>query len=290
MNISPMISLSKTYWNRYFVGEISRTQKTNNHKDNKKQPHGRKKWWVCFFLCFLEVLFGFWPQVAKSLRRPQWSKKYRLGDYIRPNISLESFFFRVFLVFDQKWQNPRENQKTQKRTHRLGDYMRPETFPSNLCLLFLFFFGFLKIFATFGQKPKEPRENQKKQKKQKNKKKQRLGDYMRPDISLKSFFLFFLFFLVFSSFFWFLTKSSKILRRPNTTKIRTPYEARHFPQIFGLRECGREAGTRGLKAFSVLFGNLWRFLTFVRNYQLLLPWKHMKHMVRIEHSEKTNMM
>lgn len=108
-----MISLSKTYWNRYFVGEISRTQKTNNHKDNKKQPHGRKKWWVCFFLCFLEVLFGFWPQVANSLRRPQWSKKYRLGDYLRPNISLESFFFRVFLVFDQKWQNPRENQKKQ---------------------------------------------------------------------------------------------------------------------------------------------------------------------------------
>ena len=116
--------------------------------------------------------------------------------------------------------------------------MRPETFLSNLCLLFLFFFGFLKIFATFGQKPKKPRENQKNrknQKKRKKQKKQRLGDYMRPDISLKSlFFLFFLFFLFSRGFFGFWPKVAKILRRPNTTKIRTPHEARHFPQIFGL--------------------------------------------------------
>ena len=135
------------------------------------------------------------------------------------------FFFRVFLVFDQKWQNPRENQKTPKKTHRLGDYMRPETFLSNLCLLFLFFFGFLKIFATFGQKPKKPRENQKKRKNKKKQKKQRLGDYMRPDISLKSLFFlvflvfsFFLFFLVFSRFFWFLTKSSKNLEKTKSNK------------------------------------------------------------------------
>ena len=119
--------------------------------------------------------------------------------------------------------------------------MRPETFPSNLCLLFLFFFGFLKIFATFGQKPKKPRENQKKQKKRKNPKKQKNQDYMRPDISLKSLlflvflvFSFFLFFWFSRGFFGFWPKVAKILRRPNTTKIRTPYEARHFPQIFGL--------------------------------------------------------
>ena len=48
-----------------------------------------------------------------------------------------------------------------------------------------------------------------------------------------------------------------------------------------------KAGTRELKPFGVLFGNP-NFL--VRNYQLLLPWKHMKPMVRPEHSEKKNKM
>ena len=129
---------------------------------------------------FLSSLFGFWPKVAKPSRKPKNKKK---------------------------------------KTHRLGDYMRPETFPSNLCLVFLFFFGFLKIFATFGQKPKKPRENQK------NRKNQRLGDYMRPDISLKSlvfcffwFFRFFCFFWFSQGFFWFLTKSSKNLEKTKYNK------------------------------------------------------------------------
>ena len=139
---------------------------------------------------FFSSLFGFWPKVAKPSRKPK---------------------------------------NTKKKTHRLGDYMRPETFLSNLCLLFLFFFGFLKIFATFGQKPKKtsrkPKKNKKNRKNPKKQKNQRLGDYMRPDISLKSLlflvflvFSFFLFFLVFSRFFWFLTKSSKNLEKTKYNK------------------------------------------------------------------------
>ena len=179
MNISPMIRLSKTYWNRYFVGEISRTQKTNNHKDNKKQPHGRKKVMGMLFLCFLEVLFGFWPQVANSLRRPQWSKKYRLGDYLRPNISLESFFFSSLFGFWPKVAKPRKPKNTKKKTHRLGDYMRPETFLSNLCLLFFFvLFWFSQDFCYFwsktektSRKPIKPKKTKKKTKKTKKTKK-----------------------------------------------------------------------------------------------------------------------
>ena len=165
MNISPMISLSKTYWNRYFVGEISRTQKTNNHKDNKKQPHGRS--------LFSRGFVRFLTISSKTFEKTTMKQKKRLGDYIRPNISLESFFFESFWFLTKSGKTLEKTKKHKKRTHRLGDYMRPETFPSNLCLLFLFFFGFLKIFATFGQKPKKPRENQKNRKKKTKKTKKK---------------------------------------------------------------------------------------------------------------------
>ena len=59
------------------------------------------------------------------------------------------------------------------------------------------FFCFLEVLAKFGQK----QTNIEKTKKNKKQKKKRLGDYMRPDISLRSFF-FFLFFFVFSRFFF----------------------------------------------------------------------------------------
>ena len=62
-----------------------------------------------------------------------------------------------------------------------------------------------------------------------------------------------------------------------------------FFDFLGCRECGREAGTRGLKAFGFFFGNLRRTQVLVRN-SILLPWKYMKQMVRIEHSEKKNKM
>ena len=71
--------------------------------------------------------------------------------------------------------------------------MRPDISVKSVFIFFWFFFGFLEVFATFGQKPKKPREN-KKQKNTKKQKNRRLGDYMRPDISLKSLFFFCFFF------------------------------------------------------------------------------------------------
>ena len=79
------------------------------------------------------------------------------------------FFCWVFLVFDKKWQNPRENQKAHQKKQRLGDYMRPDISLKSLFIVFLFFFGFLKVVATFGQKPKKTSRNQKKNEKQKKK-------------------------------------------------------------------------------------------------------------------------
>ena len=62
---------------------------------------------------------------------------------------------------------------------------------------------------------------------------------MRPDMSFKS-----LFFLVFSRLFKFLAKISNYMRPGISLKS------------LGGRESGREAGTRELKPFRVLFGNL----------------------------------
>ena len=188
---------------------------------------GGKVMGLLFSLFSRGFFWGFWPQVAKTLRKPKWSKKYRLGDYIKPNISLKSI------------AKPRENQK-------LGDYMRPDISLKSVFIFFWFFFWFSRGFATFGQKSKKL-EKTKKKKQQKK----RLGDYMRPDISLKSlFFLFFRFFLFSQGFFGFWPKVAKTLRRPNTTKIRTPYEARHFPQIFGLSgvwKGGRNKSTESIR-------------------------------------------
>ena len=84
------------------------------------------------------------------------------------------------------------------------------------------FFCFLEVLAKFGQKQTniEKTKKNKKPKKTKKQKNQRLGDYMRPDISLRSFFLcfffsffVFLFFWFSRGFFWFLTKSSKSLEK-----------------------------------------------------------------------------
>ena len=76
------------------------------------------------------------------------------------------FFFESFLFFDQKWQNPRENQKTHTKNTKIRRLYEARHFPQ-ICVycFFLFFFGFLEVFATFGQKPKKTRENQKKRKK-----------------------------------------------------------------------------------------------------------------------------
>ena len=63
---------------------------------------------------------------------------------------------------------------------------------------------FVFDFLFFDQKWPKPRENQKA-----HKKKQRLGDYMRPDISLKSLFIVFCSFLVFSRLLLLSVKNKK---------------------------------------------------------------------------------
>ena len=64
------------------------------------------------------------------------------------------------------------------------------------------FFCFLEVLAKFGQKQTNIEKTKKNEKNKKKTKKQRLGDYMRPDISLRSlFFLFFLFFFGFLEVF-----------------------------------------------------------------------------------------
>ena len=175
--------------------------------------------------------------------------------------------------------------------------MRPETFPSNLCLLFLFFFWFSQDFCYFWSKTKKTsrkKPKKKKTKKPKKTKKTRLYEARHfPQIFVVFVFFvfsFFLFFLVFSRFFWFWPKVAKILRRPNTTKIRTPYEARHFPQIFGLSGVWKGSRNKRIESIQRSFRKPLKIPNFCSQLPLLLPWKHMKHMVRIEHSEKTNMM
>ena len=137
-----------------------------------------------FFSLFSRGFVRFLTTSSKKFEKTTMKQKIQIRRLYKakhfPRIFL---FFRVFLVFDQKWQNPRG----------LGDYMRPEAFPSNLCLLFLFFFGFLKIFATFSPKPKKLEKTKKNEKNEK-------------------------------------TKKNKKTKKP---KIRRLYEARHFPQIFG---------------------------------------------------------
>ena len=69
------------------------------------------------------------------------------------------------------------------------------------------FFCFLEVLAKFGQKQTniEKTKKNKKPKKTKKQKNQRLGDYMRPDISLRSFFFCVFFFrFLFFCFFGFL--------------------------------------------------------------------------------------
>ena len=141
--------------------------------------------------------------------------------------------------------------------------MRPDISLKSLFIVFFFgfFFGFLEVVATFGQKQKTSRNKkrkhqEKKQKKtKKQKQKQRLGDYMRPDISLKSLFFLGGFLEVFLCG-GFLTDSSKNLEDQIQQRLGRHMRPGISFKSLGCRECGREAGTRGLKTFGVLFGNL----------------------------------
>ena len=190
---------------------------------------------------------------------------------MRANISphclfFESFWFsRRFLFLTKSGKNLEKTKKNKKqpKIRRLWG----QTFP-------YFFFG--RFLLLLVKNLKQPRENPKKRKiKNKRKTKKfnkklknlRLGDYMRLDISLKSlFFLFSSFFFCFLEVFLFLTKSSKNLEAPKKTKIRRPDISL---KSLVCRERGREAGTRGLKAFGVFFGNLRRtprFLLAIANY------------------------
>ena len=64
------------------------------------------------------------------------------------------------MVFDQKYQKPRENKKKTKLqtlTHQLVP-----TWVLQFCF-FCFLLGFLEVFLVFDQKYQKPRENKKKQ-------------------------------------------------------------------------------------------------------------------------------
>ena len=148
------------------------------------------------FSLFSRGFVRFLTTSSKQFEKTTMKQKIQIRRLFKAKHFPRIFFFSSLFGFWPKVAKPSRKPKNTKKTHRLGDYMRPETFLSNLCLLFLFFFGFLKIFATFGQKPKKPRENQKNRKNRKNQKKQ---------------------------------KKTNKTKKP---KIRRLYEARHFPQIF----------------------------------------------------------
>ena len=160
---------------------------------------------------------------------------------------------------------------------------------------FVFYFvlfsrGFLGFLTTSNKNLAKTRKNKKK------KKKKRLGDYIRPNISLKS--LFFLFFSVFSRFSGFLIKSSKNLEKTKKRLgdfVRPDISLKSFFVFFcflglsGVRKGSRNKRIKNFRCF--FFAEASEELKLlVRNYQLLLPWKHMKRRVRIEHSEKKNKM
>ena len=100
------------------------------------------------------------------------------------------------------------------------------------------FSRFLLLLVKNQKNLEKTKKNKKTEKTQKNKKTKTIwGQTFPSNLCCFWFFWFFHFFCFFwfsRGFFGFWPKVAKILRRPNTTKIRTPYEARHFPQIFGL--------------------------------------------------------
>ena len=171
------------------------------------------------FSLFSRGFFGFWPQVAQTLRKLKWSKKYRLGDYIRPNISRKSFVFLSLFGFWPKVAKPsRKPQSTQQKT-KIRRLYEARHFPQIFVYCFLFFFGFLEVVATFGQKPKKHRDTQKSEKNKKNQKKNEKTKQkakIRRIYEARHFPQ--MFFFVLSSFFWFLTTSSKNLEKTKYNK------------------------------------------------------------------------
>ena len=104
-----------------------------------------------FFFGFLDVFFGFWPKVSKTSRKPKKPKKTKLQTLTRqlvPHGSCNFVFFvffwfsRGFLVFDQKYQKPRENQKKNK----IADPNSPACTYMGLAILFFLFVWFSQVF------------------------------------------------------------------------------------------------------------------------------------------------
>ena len=144
---------------------------------------------------------------------------------------LNLFFFgflEVFLVFDQKYQNPRENKIAKKnfvffgflKKNKIADPNSPAcTYMGLAILFFLFFVGFLEVFLVFDQKYQKPRENQKN-------KKNKIADPNSPactymGLAILVFLFFFCFFGFLEVFFGFWPKVSKTSRKPKKTKKKT---------------------------------------------------------------------
>ena len=169
-----------------------------------------------------------------------------------------SLFSRVFFWFlitsSKNFEKTKMKQKIQISRLYKAKYL-PQI---------LFVFDFLFFDQKWPKPLRKPKSTQKKQ---------RLGDYMRPDISLKSLFIVFCSFLVFSRLLLLSvknqkkhrenqkkkqkkTKKPKKTKKTKKTKIRRLYEARHFPQIFGFFVFFCFFG------FFVFFGFLEVFLVF----------------------------
>ena len=165
------------------------------------------------FSLFSRVFFWFLITSSKNFEKTKMKQKIQISRLYKAKYLPQILFVFDFLFFDQKWPKPlRKPKSTQKKT-KIRRLYEARHFPQIFVYCFLFFFGFLEVVATFGQKPKKNiektkknkknKKNEKNKKKQKKQKNQRLGDYMRPDISLKSLVFCFFWFFRFFWFFWF---------------------------------------------------------------------------------------
>ena len=152
-------------------GKYREHKKRTTTKIIKNNVMGDKSDGFAFFFVFSRF-FGFWPQVAKTLRKAKWSKKCRWGDYMRPNISLKSLLFFESFWFLTKSGKTLEKTKKHTKKAKIRRLYEARHFPQIFVYCFFVLFLFSRGCCYFWSKTKN-RETKKRTKKRKNKNNQK---------------------------------------------------------------------------------------------------------------------
>ena len=139
-----------------------------NQKKTKKTKlqtltHQLVTTWVLQFCFFVFLVFSRFLKTKKQKNKiadPNSPACTYMGLAILVFLVFFFGFLEVFLVFDQKYQKPRENQKNKK--NKIADPNSPAcTYMGLGFFVFFVFFCFLEVFLVFDQKYQKPWENKK---------------------------------------------------------------------------------------------------------------------------------